>query len=391
MVLNKSKWDKKAKIKYLKKHGLLKTNESQSAKTPNRKWSSKKAEPTKSLHSNIVLEDSDSEDWDSEEDDAFINDFYPQLGEDKLTKDQKRKIKNQILIDLAQRQQSVNESVNEQSDTEVSHEEIDGIYLGSKENREKDIINSELEQINIQDLIAKDNSKSIKNRKILKARVSDNLLEEYGIDDYTNTIKSEGNDYNSLYNKKKQERNIDQIRPHELNGFRIGDSNLTSPSDKSKKGFDHIRKFTDTEVQENKERAAKIHQHNLYNQIRKKFDKDSSKSSKSRVIEINNFNDNDLEQMERLNTRLLANHNEPQKITDKDIESDIDLLLGDNFKGNLHNEEPDNSQVTDIDDLFNQISLGNQSQADKKNICHDFKQGDGPSSTDQDFLDDLLG
>lgn len=91
MVLKNSKWDKKAKYKYLKKHNILPTNKSNDNDTPSAKWSSKKKSINNTTTTGIILDDSDDE-WDSDIDNALINHFYPQLSEnDELTIEQKKR------------------------------------------------------------------------------------------------------------------------------------------------------------------------------------------------------------------------------------------------------------------------------------------------------------
>lgn len=376
MVLNKSKWDKKAKIKYLKKHGLLQPVQEPVVRP---KWSSKK----QTTQSRIVLQDSDDEEWDSEEDDAFINDFYPQLGETELSKEQKQKVKQQILADLAQKQEQPNES-KEQQDGEAS-----GIYLGSEESKQKDMdvkedLKEEEDKPKLDEFITKDPTRA-KPRKLLKAKISDNLLEEYGLSSYKDTVKNK-DDYNDIYSRKQKERTLDKIRPDELNGFVIGKSVLGEKPSNNKQ---HIKQLSEEEKKLDAERTAKARQNELYNQMRRTFNPENSTKSKGKVLEINNINVHDRQQLDALNAKIIAHHDDDQ-IGDEDFERDIDQLLGTPSNSNS-NSNPNNVEDTplevSLDDLMNDLQLKNGDKSTSTNP----QPKSHPHNSDQDFLDDILG
>lgn len=397
MVLKNSKWDRKAKTKYLKKHGLVKRPPpSDSEQRP--KWSSKRPGTT---NQQIILEDSDSE-WDSEEDEELLNQYYPEIGKQQLTREQKEKIKQQILQDLVEQQENQTE---EESEIENNNDKPDGIYLGSEESRNRDNYAKE-HKTKLDEYVSKDPvlAKAKKNRKLPKNRMNDNLLEEYGIERYSDTVTKDINDYNLPYYSNKERRNIDKIPANELDGFRIGESSFV---DKSKAPYQNnhtLRNLTEEEIKENAERAAKSEQNKFYNQIKTRFNiSDTDPNAKSKVIEINNFNANDSDQLRNLNSKLINNDLSMPVIADNELDDDIDILLGD-FKSNdetLYNE-PEKLQHNDnIDSFLSSLSISNdkKSRAPKNDSISqnsDPMQNQKPihlepkKLQDQDFLDDLL-
>lgn len=394
MVLKNSKWDRKAKKKYLKKHGLFTLAPTDNEQRP--KWSSKRAD-AKTLQ--VVLEDTDSE-WDSDQDEEFLNQYYPEIGKQDLTRDQKEKIRQQILQDLLEEQE--NDNAHEEED-EFDAEKSEGIYLGSKENMIKEK-NGEEEKVKLHAYISKDplagNVK--KNRKLPKNRMQDNLLEEYGLDSYSETVTKDIDDYNLPYYSQKDHRNIDKISSSELDGFKIGESTL-GRSKAPQRDRHIVRDLTEEEIKENAERAAKSDRNKFYNQMKNRFNNsESDPKNRQKVIEVNNFNENDEKQMQNLNAKL-ANLEQPlTEVTNNELDDDIDLLLGDSKpKINL----PDNSDrnhahnVSNIDDFLSSLDISGKNDTLSQNYgTNETKEAQHISNEtrqfkklpDQDFLDDLL-
>lgn len=347
MVLKNSKWDKKAKYKYMKKHGILpKKNkndneENQGLSRP--KWSSKKK--TIDNQEKIILEDSEDE-WDSDVDEALINHFYPQLSEnEELTIEQKIKIKQQILTDIAQQQEQ-----EENSDShDEKEEELDGIYLGSEENKHEEMKSESKEpaKFNLQEFMDNLEIKPKKNRKMLKNKMSDNFLEDYGLTSYKDLNRNQ-DDYNDLYIKKQQEKiksSINYIPNDKLDGFVIGESTVSMINDKSKPNNtkSDIRQLTEEEKQQDEERQKLVEQQLFYNNIRNKFDDvQQQKKPKAKIIDINNFNNNDLG---KLNDKISKDR------ATTDLDSDIDFLLGIEGKSNESADTAGNSSKKELDFL----------------------------------------
>lgn len=362
MVLNKSKWDKRAKFQYLKKHGLLKPREELEKQPERRHWSSKNSEKSVLPHQRVVLEDSDEEAWDSDEDDAFINDFYPQLGETELTKEQKMKIKKLILEDIALGEFTEKE---EAEFDEEEQEEVDGIYLGTESDAPPAVLT------NLDEFLSKA-PKSKTSRKLLQARISDNLLEEYGLDSYAQISKHRSGEVTS-----KKEINFDKLSAKQLAGFRVGET--ISPQQKH-----NVRYLTEEEKEENKQRESKSDQHKFYNQLRKKFD---SEASTAKILEINNFNSKDMDQVANLNARLLKASTATPR-TELEFLDDLSVLLGTNVSEEEHTQ--DNNQKTEEDHLDHLLlslnispNVGTSSTESPATV-----RGRAP---DSQFLDDLLG
>lgn len=327
MVLKNSKWDKKAKYKYLKKHGLTQqrgTNEQNEQKQPH--WSSKKPS---SADGNAA--DSDT-DWDSEEDEALINHFYPNLGESELTVDQKKKIRKQILAQLEEEEQKREEAAgnNEDDDEERSGEqeedqdEVDGIYLGTKPKSDssKETISFDLQQI-------LENAKSSRGsgKRYFKQKMSSNFLEEYGLDDYKETVaKQDIDSYNKTHYEKKATRNLQDISFDELEGFEIGKSQLGEPRLESRPQMQHLSK---QDMEEEKRRQGLVEDNKLYNTLRNKYgSSNASKPRKNRVLEINNLNSKDVTQMNNLNSRIFNAQNAQVSALVGDLDEDLAELLG---------------------------------------------------------------
>lgn len=398
MVLKNSKWDRKAKTKYLKKHGLNKKPVSiEPEQRP--KWSSKR---TGSSNQQIILEDSDSE-WDSEEDEELLNQYYPEIGKENLTREQKEKIKQQILQGLIEEQENRKDA----DEAERSREEQDGIYLGSEENRIKDN-RAEEQKTKLDEYVSKDPvlNKTKKNRKLPKNRMQDNLLEEYGIERYSDTVTKDIDDYNLSYYSQKERRNIDKIPANELDGFIIGESSLVNKSKTPYQDTHTVRNLTEDEIKENAERAVKSEQNKFYNQIKTRFNvSESGPNTKSKVIEINNFNENDAGQLKNLNSKLINNNLGAPAVVDNELDDDIDILLGDFKRKNEPqkvNSTPENVQHNDnIDSFLSSLNISkdqnslsskddnlNQNTGSKQNFRSNYQEP--KTLPDQDFLDDLL-
>lgn len=400
MVLKNSKWDKQAKTKYLKKHGLIK--KPVTVETNQRpKWSSKRSDANTN-RSQIILEDSDSE-WDSEEDEALLNHYYPQIGKEDLNKEQKEKIKQQILQDLI-----LERSQEEQAIGEVENDERDGIYLGSEENRQKDINLPEKQKLN--EFLSKDliHDKTKRNRKLPKNKFTGDILEEYGLDKYADTVKKDINDYNLAYYLHKQQRNLDKISSSELDGFRIGESSFADDSKVGNKSKHVSRNLSEQEKKENAERAVKSEQNRFYSQIKAKFEASKPGASKNlKVLEINNINENDERQLESLNARLIARKDESANRLDTELDDDINILMGksdrsienNNDKETGRRNEPD---IGSIDDFLTSLEISkdtptllsasnkNKQQKESKESYTNSSQNTVPLP-EQDFLDDLIG
>lgn len=363
MVLNKSKWDKRAKFQYLKKHGLLKPRAELEKQPEKRHWSSKNSEKSVLPHQRVVLEDSDDEAWDSDEDEAFINDFYPQLGETELTKEQKVKIKRLILEDIALGELMGKETKLNEEEEQEEEERVDGIYLGT----EPDAFPSVLTNL---DEFLSEAPKLKSRRKLLQARLSDNLLEEYGLDSYAQISKNKSGELTS-----KKEINFDKLSAKELAGFRVGET--MSPQQKQ-----NVRYLTEEERQENKLRDSKSDQHKFYNQLRKKFD---SEASTAKILEINNFNSKDKDQVANLNLRLLkASTTTPR--TEMDFLDDLSVLLGASV-ADEHIEENNQKAEEDFDHLLQSLNISlnvPRSSAKPPAVVRS-------RAPDSQFLDDLLG
>ncbi|KAK6454830.1 uncharacterized protein RJT20DRAFT_141881 [Scheffersomyces xylosifermentans] len=381
MVLKNSKWDKKAKYKFMKKHGLSnRPKEDAEDSAPKAKWSSKKSS---SASQAIQLDDSDEE-WDSDTDDALINHFYPQIGETDLTRDQKIKIKQQILRDIENGEVDVEGT--EEEDAE--YEQPDGIYLGSKENEEKEMAPPVKEKFNLEEFMANLDISKPKNRKLPKNKMSDNFLEDYGLSSYGDITKKE-DDYNDLFYAKRGQRNIKDIPVSELDGFVIGEQSLSKAK---KEEVSNVRFMSEEEKQIEKERSAKAEQAKFYNAIRSKFD-DSKRSSKpkGKVLEINNINASDSQQISSLNTRLVNSAFRPkQHISDADLDADIDYLLYGDSKPERKVEEVEKTTNSDFLDDILAGSKGDGIYEKEERRATSSKRVIVPPKEDLAFLDDLL-
>lgn len=369
MVLHKSKWDRKAKSKYQKKHGIQAPEEPKPVKT---KWSSKKASNVpRFLHF-----DEDDSDWDSE-DDALLDHFYPQLGETQLSIESKLALKKQIINALMQHTQGEEEVEEEPRE----FDELDGIYLGTRHEKPEEIPEEgelEIDEEASKYLMPKDmletkiveylssDIRPQKNRKMLKNKMSDNLLDEYGLESYTSTVKD--TDYNKV-SEKKSRRDLEKLGADDLHGFRIGESFGSAPKK------ENIRELTEEEKEQHSERAEKLESAKLREQIKRKFG--ATGSQVKRIIEINNINENDERAMGVLNKKL-AQAGPDEKNT---LEDDLEILLGSS------GFEDTNSNRTDDQNLDALLS-----QLDDTKITEEAPRFKGQiSKQDEDFLDELLG
>lgn len=335
MVLNKSKWDRKAKFQYLKKHGIVPVKVEEAVKP---KWSGK---TSKDNTSRVILEDSDDE-WD-DADDALLKHFYPLLGEE-LTEAQKLKLKQQILEEVEKDKKPVRAEDDESVKADAEEDE-DGIYLGTKPD--------EVQTSTLDELIT---ASTLKPRKFLSNKLSENFLDEYGIDNYSKLVKDD--DYKYL----SKTRNVNDIPAEELNGFVIGESLLEL------KPYPTKGELSEKDKEENVARLEKVEQQRLYNQIRGKF----APATKSKVLEINNIRDTDY-----LHNRIVDSGK--GNITDDQFNDDLNALGID-----VVVEGNEKVEKGSIDDLLS-LSRSVEVKKEKKKVVLDLPD------VGKSFLDDLLG
>lgn len=358
MVLNKSKWDHKAKIQYLKKHNLTKPKQGPEIRP---KWSGKKTAQNSEIAWLDQHDDSDAE-WGSE-DEAILNHFYPQVAEDNLAVEHKRKLKRQIIQTV--RKTAV---VPHQTDEPEQPDYSDGIYLGQRPEQSHELeppqISGDEDELFIPDLDTKlsefldSGLARSKNRKMLTSNMSDDLLEDYGLESYSQTVKD--HDYNATSQKVAT---IDLLSADDLHGLRIGGAANEVPS--------KLRLLSEEEKAEHAERAKKAAHAKFHSQIKKKFGPQTG----ARVQEINNFNSKDERQMEALTRRLLKTNETPVDIT-----SDLDELLG--VSQPLPPQKPDE---------FPELDLLLSSLPSKANEDLPAAKPKATSTRTDQFLDDLLG
>lgn len=359
MVLHKNKWDKKATYNYMRKHGLAKKETGEPEVRA--KWSSKNTslQPTR-----LVLDDSDSE-WDLDDDDALLGHFYPDLGNSQsLTRDEKIRIKRLILEEIARK-------TGQEPEQSADANEPDGIYLISEESRLQDEQQRADFENRLEDYISTELSKPKKTRKLLKNKVSENLLEEYGLNEYKDTVNVD-QDYDKAFRGKQSRRHLDDISAAELAGFRVGESQL---GDTKQHVSTSMRALTEEEKQADSARAAKIEQARLLSQIKARFD---GKQKQTKILEINNFNAEDARQMESLNKRLAAVGFQ----TNDGLDDDLDVLLG-----GPATEEPNYQHTDDIDAFISSVGRPDLAPAVKGSSTVTKKP---PAPNDEAFLDDLL-
>lgn len=314
MVLHKSKWDHRSKVQYLKKHGLARPKP---VEGPKPKWSGKKKQ---SGQRQIDLDlDSDDDEWDSD-DDELLDHFYPQIGESSISLETKLALRRQIVAALRRSQEKA-EPESEKPDYS------DGIYLGKvEEPAEKPLVAEEEEideeaakyllpedqlETKISEYMSTD-FKPQKNRKMLKAKVSDNLLADYGIENYQKTVLNA--DYAPDENRKWKD--LDKLSADSLHGFRIGGSVGDTPEK------EEIRGLTEEEKKEHKEREEKLERFRMYEQMKRRF---GPATVELKVLEINNFNDQDARQLESLHKRLTKDVLHTDQST---LDADLQQLVG---------------------------------------------------------------
>lgn len=301
------------------KHGLL----SKPQKVVRPKWSLKKVNNEQSMMKLDI--DEMTSDWDSECDEDVINYFYPAIGEElvEMSMEMKRKIKRQVIEDLKlQRDELFN-----QAQTQEPHS--DGIYLGTEP--------AEVAQVELNDFLP---SIPISKRKIRKLPINDNEvdLNEYGIL-YADTVVDR--DDKEIYDKKPSLRKLEDIPGSELIGFKVGKDTLGEKQ--QKKATHQIRTLTDEEKRENDLINEKNEQYKFHDMIKKKF----SAVKPPKVLDLNNYDDNNESHRNYLNNKLITNHKPI------DIEEDLELLLG-NGIGKMTFDETA-SQPTKDDDILNEL------------------------------------
>ncbi|KAK6203504.1 uncharacterized protein RJT21DRAFT_119665 [Scheffersomyces amazonensis] len=402
MVLKNSKWDKKAKYQYMKKHGISRKPSNKIVDQPTKKWSGKSDSGIAANHENkITLEDSDEE-YDSEVDDALIEHFYPQLGETELTRDQKIKIKQQIINDIQHQNEMEGEvQDNEQDEAEreeEEEEELDGIYLGSEDNKQKEMAKAPETKFDLKEFMANaEQNRSKKNRKLLSNKLSNNFLEEYGLTSYEELNRNKS-DYNDIYYSKRGQRNLDEISSHDLDGFVVGQQSIAEIGDiRRQKEQRNIQYISKDEAEQDKKRSELVEQEKFYKDIKNRFDT-SKPVSKSKVLEINTFNSNDSKQISLLNTSLMSGAaKEKVKISDTDLDEDINFLLGtskptvtsSSLRSPPESQPQLQSSLTDIDEFLADLSVHEKSNKSDTTKIKSTKSG--LSNKDINFLDELLG
>lgn len=320
-----------------------------------------------------MYEDNSDDEWDSE-DEALLNHFYPEIAEQNISNEQKFKIKRQIVNGLREKaeKEESERNENEESGNRIhlpenlgdsdeegdldSESEMGGIYLGTEPEEEIQLPDLELR---LSDFVISDFNKA-KLRKLLKNKISDTLLEDYGIASYKDTVKS--TDYNEV---KRKTLDVNEISLENLQGFKIG----------QKEENDGVRSLTSEEMQEHAERSKKLESAKLYEAIKKKF---GEAETQRRVIEINNFNENDERLVKVLNLKLSKDE------TKFLLDDDLDLLLGSSAK--TESLQPQGN--VGLDDLLELAKGGNEKNGDSeanKKVSLKISKGD------EDFLDDLLG
>lgn len=373
MVLKDSKWDHKAKVQYLRKHGLTKPKEEPKVQP---KWSSKK----QVARNTPLLEDSD------DSDEEFLRLYYPQLGEE-LTAEQKEKIKEQIRADLKANQDTEPACPEDASTSEAARAAEaapDGIYLGSEESRQEYLATKNVSQLDhyISHNMAATDVSAVpkKNRKMPRNKMSEDLLDEYGLSDYQQTIKS-NQDYSAPYLQRQSQRNIDKISDLDLIGFRIGEDSIARKGSQSTGAS--IAELNDQEKEDARTRREASEQAKLYRQMKARF---GSSSGKAPTLEINNINQHDPHQMQILNSRLA----QQGFADDGDLDDDLaDLLGGTATTGESRKAVVNKkaSNQTDIDDFLASLSVEDQRRpisSSQPKITYK------PAAVDDSFLDELL-
>lgn len=362
MVLKDSKWDRKAKRNYEKKHGIVLQAPAKAKDTPKARWSGKKA----------VEPESDDE-WDSDVDGPLLEHFYPSMSEDShLTRDQKLKLKKQIIADI---QRQLEEEALREEQPEVI-DRSDGIYLGSDEAQQVDdrravaarAIKEAREQgtgggdgqdkkFNMADFLNDLQEKlSQKNRRMPTMKnVAD--IEEYGLS-HRDLIKST-DDYDDLYQKSKTQRSVNQLTNDELRDYVIG----TEFKLDSRGLTVELRSLTPEEIAEQRRRDEIALREARFRKLKQKLTADGGQA---KAIEVNNFDNDDEEKVAWLGLKIEDNGD----VLAGDWEDDLSQLLG------LKLAAPEDEHIANV------------SRTAKLAKPPSVK---GPPPSDTQFLDDLLG
>lgn len=366
MVLKNSKYDKQAKKQYMAKHGLLKPREAPIVRP---KWSGKKKLEEQEYMKLDV--DEMTSDWDSETDEDIVNYFYPQLKDELVVTplEQKRKIKRQVIEDLKiQRNELFNQS-SEDHQKMIEEREQNGIFLGSEQ-----------PQVKLTEFIPQIPITKRKTRKLPINEDSQDLLSEYGIDNYADLIRKK-QDYDALHEKKLALRNLNDISTDELIGFEVGKDKLGASK---KKSANTIRQLTQEEIELENERKAKIEQQKFYDHVKQKF---LGKNDR-KVLELNNLKQGNQQHIDYINLKL--SNTKDEEIGDFD--NDLDELLGSKIKnldiesGAKNEEEAESDEI----EFLNSLAQPKSKPQSQSQVKPQLLNSTIPDKLQEDFLDDLL-
>ena len=355
----------------MKKHGLLPQKAPEEVRP---KWSSKK----KTEDNRIRLDDSDE--WDSDTEDALINHFFPQLGQD-VSKEHKQKIRQQILealeegkdigqgetLDQIQDEKRGDQNRDEKRGDQNRDEKrdgLDGIYLGTKPEPSEGSVEKTPVSVSLHEILANAPKRL---RKLLENKVSDNFLEEYGLDSYSELAKV--GDYDAV----RKPRSLDEIPAEELDGFVVGEE------------IDRPRatmvELSEQDVLEDDERRQKAERQRVHEQMRRKFAPKQTSSLK--VIDLNNVKDR-----EYVNLRI---GEDAVLVGEDDFNRDLSELLGEE-----ESWEPEQEQE-DVLSKLDKLGISNSRKGKEKGkstngMNEKEKSSKGMKSAPKsDFLDELLG
>lgn len=375
MVLKNSKYDKQAKRKHLAKNGPLKRPPTNKI-TP--KWSSK-AKNDKSDTITLDIDDMNS-DWDSDIDEEIVNYFYPTMVDDvtEMNDDQKRTIKRQIIEDLkVQRENGFNEGGNGDINGDVDGD-VDGIYLGKIPETPETKLSDFVPEIPISAA-----SKKKYNRKLPHIQDNSDILQDYGLEDYKETITKDPHDYHKVHETKLANQNLDKISTQDLIGFKVGRDRLGVKNTGKNTSKNTIRSLTQEERKENEHREKLRQQNDFYISMKKTF---GSEKAKNKVLDLNNFDENNSDHIAYINNRIVNNEEDDVSL---DIDDDLDELLG----GKLSIKEDEEGEEGEIG-----LKMGEKDSKHHKNQSkHHHTTTKPPPSPktlpkdDQQFLDDLIG
>lgn len=373
MVLKNSKYDKQAKRKHLAKNGPVKRPPTKKI-TP--KWSSK-AKIDKPDTITLDIDDMTS-DWDSDVDEEIVNYFYPTMVDDvtEMSDDQRRTIKRQIIEDLkVQRENGFNEGGNEDDDDVNGGDDIDGIYLGKDPKTPETKVSDFVPEIPISAA-----SKKKYNRKLPHMQDNSDILQDYGLENYKETITKDPHDYHKVHETKVANQNLDKISTQDLIGFKVGKDRLGLKNTGKNTPKNTIRSLTEEERKENEHREKLRQQNDFYISMKKTF---GSEKAKNKVLELNNFDENNSDHVAYINSRIV-NHEEDDDSFN--IDDDLDELLG----GKLSIKEDEDDEIG--------LKMGEKDSKHHNNKAKPNNNTTKPPPTpkslpkdDQQFLDDLLG